>query len=618
MNQNNNSRSERFWEVMRKHTPWLEELITVFPSLQRFRVLLIFLAIIVGGGCWQWERISKIGPVAEALSYVTAKRLPEASPRRFSVAVAHIEADSNNDIENLVLESLKGIQGVELLRFDRKSDILIADRPLEAEITGHIQARSWLKSGNADLAIWGYVLPTKEKNVRIFITPRLTDEKFEAKMPADQSLDFPVKAGQALAGAVQAQVLAYLGQFDPSRDIAKDLKASMDKLSDLIEHWPDGREKVAMLVALANTHHHFSEQVGDMNYLRLAIKEYRSALQTYSNKDDVISRTMVRNFLGGALRGLGDQDIRYTRDAVSVYQDALREISREDTPEMWASVQSNLGIALHVLGVSERKIDLLRQAVEAQRSALTEVTQDMDGINWALMEVSLGNSLTSLGQLTQEQASFRDAITAYQNALLELPRRSHPLYWAMIKCNQGVAQMHLATELKDEKRLIEADNAFAEALQEYGRETAPIQFGMVKHNQAIIEQSRFKLTGDIASLKTSVRLFDEALQTRTVERSRVGWAETQYMLGYALVDLALYEFDETILNRADGALRSAMEVFDRKSYPQRAEELENRIRTLPKLKEFIHIARSCLEAGQKAAETPTCQRFLKKNPENQS
>ncbi len=603
---------DRLWGVAKSHFPLLEGLVTVFPKLVRFRLLLLVITVVLLAGVSQWDSISRLGFVAGMLDNFKMKSLPEASPRQFSVAVAHIEADQNNDVEKLVTESLKGIRGIDLLRFDRTSGILAADRPLDAEKEAHAQARTWLRSGGADLVIWGYLLPTKERTVRLFITPRLTEETFEARMPAEQSLDFPVKAGQALAGAVEAQVLAHLAQFDPGRDVARDLTVSVVKLSGLIEHWPPGREKAAMQVALGSAYRDLSVQLGDMHYLKQAVGEYRNALPEYRKEEDLIDRTMVRNFLGGALRLLGDGDIRYVHEAVQVYRDSLREIRRKDTPAMWASVQSNLGIALHVIGSAEQNADVLRLAVAAHGRALAEVTQDEDGLNWGLMQASLGNSLISLGHTTGEHARYGESLAAYENALLELTRDRYPLYWAMIKSNEGSAQMSMASALKNEKGLVNAGQTFSDALQEYTREKVPVRFGAVKHNLALVAYARYQLMGDPQRLEEAVRLLKVALETRTADRARIGWAESQYTLGMVLIDLAVHTLDDETLHDAGTAFRNAATVFDEKNYPQRANDLAHRLSRLPKLREVVRSANSCLQVGQGRDDAPACERLLGK------
>jgi hypothetical protein len=137
---------------------------------------------------------------------------------------------------------------------------------------------------------------------------------------------------------------------------------------------------------------------------------------------------------------------------------------------------------------------------------------------------------------------------------------------------------------------------------------------MVKHNQAIIAYRRFKLTGELSQLKTAINLYKVALQSRTEERSRVGWAETQYMLGYALVDLGVYTFDEAQVNDAVNAFHNAATVFDASNYPNRAAELADRIGRLPKLREVVRKASSCLKNSRGSAAPASCQYLLSKQP----
>ena len=59
--------------------------------------------------------------------------------------------------------------------------------------------------------------------------------------------------------------------------------------------------------------------------------------------------------------------------AVTAYLSALEVFTREETPQVWALLQSNLGIAFREQGVrtiGSRGMELLAQAVGACRSAL--------------------------------------------------------------------------------------------------------------------------------------------------------------------------------------------------------------------------------------------------------
>lgn len=83
--------------------------------------------------------------------------IPKADPRRFAIALAHLTHDNNQEVERLILESIRDLRGVQILRFDRT---LSAEGPIPEESLRHAHdaARVLLAESSADVLLWGTVL----------------------------------------------------------------------------------------------------------------------------------------------------------------------------------------------------------------------------------------------------------------------------------------------------------------------------------------------------------------------------------------------------------------------------------------------------------------------------
>ncbi len=105
-----------------------------------FGLFLFGLVIVVGLTWWNWDKIQALPGVSPIVSWISQQSLPKADPKRFAVAVTHLENDQNHQYEVFIAEALKGFEGVQVLRFDRT----ISPSGGSVE-TVHDEAREYLK-----------------------------------------------------------------------------------------------------------------------------------------------------------------------------------------------------------------------------------------------------------------------------------------------------------------------------------------------------------------------------------------------------------------------------------------------------------------------------------------
>ena len=105
-------------------------------------LIAIFLALI--GIYLGWEEISKLPGLKTIIEITVRESIPKSDSNRFSILVAHLENDSNKENETLIIESLKEIEGIQVLSIDRTIETE-GSVPEEKEIIGHEVSRKYLQ-----------------------------------------------------------------------------------------------------------------------------------------------------------------------------------------------------------------------------------------------------------------------------------------------------------------------------------------------------------------------------------------------------------------------------------------------------------------------------------------
>jgi hypothetical protein len=85
-------------------------------------------------------------------------------------------------------------------------------------------------------------------------------------------------------------------------------------------------------------------------------------------------------------------------EVISHEESRLATMARDLEPLQWATIQNNLGAALHTLGERESGTARLDEAVAAYHAALWERARDRVPLQWAETQMNLCNALSALGE----------------------------------------------------------------------------------------------------------------------------------------------------------------------------------------------------------------------------
>ena len=302
--------------------------------------------------------------------------IPKADPNRFSVALAHLTHDDGQEVERLIIESIKDVAGVQILRFDRT---ISAEGPIpeKSEREAHEMARSLLREASADALIWGTVLSHGGRTApRLYWTT--ADSAMRSKQPyIPENFRLPEVFWEDLVEVLRLLVVTRSSGLFARRglNVAADLTPFVEKVRNLLEsdqaskRWT-ARAASEVMFILAWALEQLGEQRGQRNYLIQSVRYYREIVGKGILSEIPTYEFAVQNNFGVALGALGtlESDSSCLLEAVAVFRDALnRAALREHLPTEWASLQNNLGNALTMLGVRESGIEKLRQAEEVYR-----------------------------------------------------------------------------------------------------------------------------------------------------------------------------------------------------------------------------------------------------------
>jgi tetratricopeptide (TPR) repeat protein len=144
-------------------------------------------------------------------------------------------------------------------------------------------------------------------------------------------------------------------------------------------------------------------------------------------------------------------------EAVQLYQSALQAgITRESHPELWAQIQTNLGIAYVSAPMTEAGDKLrLAVAVSSFREAMTVYTRETHPEAWASAMLNMANAMQYLPS-SHTKENLIDAVNAYEELMTVRTRAVDPVGYARLLANQGNALAHLGMFQPAVEKLTEA------------------------------------------------------------------------------------------------------------------------------------------------------------------
>ncbi|MEG4805923.1 CHAT domain-containing protein [Microcoleus sp. F8-D3] len=312
----------------------------------------------------------------------------------------------------------------------------------------------------------------------------------------------------------------------------------------------------ASIIVLSNCIREF-KQGNQANNLEIVIAGYEIASTALTRESTPEEWATCQMFLGNAYhrRFKGDHADNQER-AIACCQNALQVFTREASPEMWAAIHNTLALAYgnRIRGDRLENAELARTACLA---AMEVDTRETNPQSWAQLQNNLG--IIYRDRISGDKAeNLEKAIACYENALLFRTREEFPELWAQTQMNLASAYRHRlhGDPVENIEKAIAANK---EALQVYTQDAFPSGWAGVQMNLANAYLHRLK--GDQnENLEMAIAAHQAALQIFNQDDFPREWAMAQMNLGNCYLNLDRNE-------EAIAYYRKALEVFTPTAFP---------------------------------------------------
>ncbi|NEP81183.1 MAG: CHAT domain-containing protein [Okeania sp. SIO3B3] len=240
----------------------------------------------------------------------------------------------------------------------------------------------------------------------------------------------------------------------------------------------------------------------------------------------------------------------------------LKVFTRESNPEIWATIQNNLGTAYSDKIRGDRAQNL-EDSIAALNLALEVYTKKDFPMDWGMTQNNLGNTYCDRIRGNRAQ-NLENAIAAFNLALEVRTKKDFPINWAATQHNLGAAYCDRISGDRAQN-LENAIAAFNLALEVYTKKDFPINWGKTQNNLGGAYCDRIR--GDRAqNLENAIATYNLALEVYTKKDFPIDWAATQNNLGGAYRERIRGDRAQNLEN-AIAAYNLALEVRDLEANP---------------------------------------------------
>ncbi len=478
-----------------------------------------------------WDKVSKSPGITQLLTYCSRQSVPKADPSRYSVLVAHLENDTNREFELLIIESLKELDGIQVLSLDRT--ITLHDSiPEKAEKEGYSQALRYLDESDASVLIWGTVLSWNGNHVpKLYWTVSqgwVRKPRRYQQSSIDDNLSLPIMFWDDLISALRLLILIESHQLtsEEGHFLGDRLPAYISRIYMILNSKDivgdlDVKERMKIQFVLSKGLHRLGVQQDNIDAIKKSINIYRKLIIDIPNDFPPDYKADIQNELANALVDLVQYENipELLKEALDLYYEALKKFSRENDPIEWAGLMFNIGYVQNEIGKSEHDSSYLEQALTTLFNAKAIIPQDQEPQLYANIIKSIGISLVNLGDIKCVPSYYTRAANAFREALIMTPREHFPLFWANLQNCLGFVMSHLGQLENNTIYFKEAIEAYNEALKEYTRERTPISWADITNNLGSAYLSLGNIEHDMGYINQAISLFHEALTELTHERT---------------------------------------------------------------------------------------------------
>jgi tetratricopeptide (TPR) repeat protein len=444
-------------------------------------------------------------------------------------------------------------------------------------------ARKYLNESKADALIWGMIHRIDNRSaLRLFWTTSMNSRRAE-RVYELENFQLPELFWNDFREVLRLVVVNGASHFfgKESELISDQLGPFIQKVRTIFTEVKNNSRfssetRSSMNLIVARSLVIFGEQTGKSEPVREGVALYRDALKELNPDRSPQKWAAIHFQLGIALTELGTRESGTVqlKSAMAAFGEALRLTTRERTPDEWAIIRTSMGETLRMLGERHSETNYLKQAVAYHREALTILTRERNPRGWAMTQRHVGNALTLLGitELDKNSAKiyFKEAVDTFTEALKEETRERVPRDWAGNQLNLGIAlfELGLREPQSETKHLRQAVEAFRHALEVQTRERLPLDWARTQDNLGSALTVLGERQSGTTHLWEAVAAYYESLKEKSRERAPRDWAITQNNLGNVFKVIGERESGTKSLEKAVEHYHQALTIFTRENSPR--------------------------------------------------
>jgi len=238
-----------------------------------------------------------------------------------------------------------------------------------------------------------------------------------------------------------------------------------------------------------------------------------------NNKNiDELSKLKSKHFdIFELIKNVNNVSIINTK-TIDQFINATNQISKNEYPFVWASLQSTLGSLLaqkkhgNRVNNQEEAIAAYNRALEIRNYNVTpyEWASTMNNLSIVYCERIIGNRIENIEK----------SIDCCRKALRVFKRDTFPQDWSQVMCNLGNAY-YSRIKGKRKKNIEESIDAYNKALEEVTKHSLPLVWSKINHNLGLTFYS-------LQDIEKSLMFYDRALVVRTLDKYPILWVETMH------------------------------------------------------------------------------------------
>lgn len=288
----------------------------------------------------------------------------------------------------------------------------------------------------------------------------------------------------------------------------------------------------------------------------------RQALVLVSHSQSPELWASLQTELGKCLfEKLTDNREQNIESSIEAYLEALRVFTRRKYPKEWGLVNVALGPA-YFERIKGEHIDNVEKAITALEDALEVITREREPLFWAMAQGNLSNAYN--GRVKGNQAQNIEQAVKAGNKALEVLTRAHKIHWARVQNALANAYFN-RIEGERHENLEKSIESALRALEFFTREETSEYWAMVQMNlgNAYLE----RIEGQPArNIEGAIMSYARALEFLSRSDSPKEWAMVQMNLAIAY-SRRIYSDTAENIEAAIKASNLALSVYTREDFP---------------------------------------------------